>query len=139
MKLKDQNDTNLCAGLKFIEQSFVLCKMSNFVIICSFSIFCIQWRIQDFPEGAPTYYLANFLQKTAEKGSVFCAPLDPPLVYLQWRIQDFHRGANPQGAPGYNFIKISQKCMKSRKIWFAGGEAAPAAPPRSATDLFIHP
>ena len=47
----------------------------------------LQWRIQDFLEGAPTFYLTNFSRKRHEnehildqRGDVPRAPLDPPLI-----------------------------------------------------------
>ena len=43
-----------------------------------------QWRIQDFSEGAPTYYLNNFYRKLQENEEILAGgrglrPLDPPL------------------------------------------------------------
>ena len=54
----------------------------------------------------------------------------------QWHTQDFpEEGRQPSGAQGYDFIKISQKLMKLKKIWSwgGGGGERPLRPLRSAT------
>ena len=47
----------------------------------------------------------------------------------QWRIQDFPRGGGrqpPGGAPGYDFIKFSQKLHEiEKKLVARGGGGAP--------------
>ena len=61
--------------------------------------------------------------------------LDPLLkyqgfYYLQWRIQDFLEvGASTlQGAPTYDFVKISQKLHEIERIWTRGATRSSRPP-----------
>ena len=45
-------------------------------------------------------------------------------LHVQWRIQDFPE----EGAPTYDFAKISQKLHEIERIWTGGG-ARPSRPP----------
>ena len=63
-------------------------------------------------------------------------------ISIQWRIQDFPEEGAPTlggGAPGYNFIKISQKLHEIKGNLARGGGGGvrvPCAPPlRSATGI----
>ena len=52
-------------------------------------------------------------------------------IWSQWRIQDFPEVRAPtlQGAPTYDFAKISQKLHEIERIWTLGGGGVPRAPP----------
>ena len=71
-----------------------------------------------------------FIKEKKLIGSVYCEPSNPEpdvrSTFSQWRIQDFPK----EGAPTYDFVKISQKLHEIERIWTPRG---PSHPLRSVT------
>ena len=103
-------------------EAFTVCKNEGLGLIPWGAI----WGWVHWPVRIPTTQTsASFSSWTS-----FCQTWQHRVKCLQWRIQDFpEEGApTPQGAPTYNYAKISQKLHDIEIIWTPRGWRTSLAP-----------